>query len=57
MSPKVIPSFTWSVDGRADEYDLEKAVATARLVMGRRGVGLTRAGEDVIRQAFDLERC
>lgn len=56
ISPKSIQSFSWSVDGETTEYELEKAVATARLVMARRGVELTGAGEAVIRRAFESER-
>ncbi len=56
ISPKVIPSFAWSVSGEVTVHTLEKAVATARLVMARRGVGLTRTGETVIRHVFELER-
>ncbi len=56
ISPKVIPSFAWSVNGDVTVHELERAVATARLVMARRGVELTRAGEAVIRRVFELER-
>ncbi len=56
LSPKAVPSFTWSVGGRQSEHELEKAIATATQVMARRGVELTGAGETVIRRAFELER-
>ncbi len=56
ISPKVIPSFAWSINGQVSVHALEKAIATARLVMARRGIGLTRAGETVIRRVFELER-
>ncbi len=55
VSPKVIPSFAWSVNGHVSVHAVEKAVATARLVMARRTVELTQAGEDVIRRVFEVE--
>ena len=55
ISPKVIPSFAWSVNGEQTVHQLERAIATARLVMARRGVGLTRSGETVIRRVFETE--
>jgi UDP-N-acetylglucosamine diphosphorylase/glucosamine-1-phosphate N-acetyltransferase len=56
LSPKTIPSFTWSIDGQGSVHDLEKAVTTARIVMARRGFELTSADEAVMRRAFEAER-
>jgi len=47
---KNIPSFSW---GR-ERYDLEKAIDTARRVMERRGVNLSKAYERVIRTLYQL---
>ena len=36
--PKFIPSFTWTLDPEPVEFDLEKAILTARRMMDRRNV-------------------
>ncbi len=45
--PKFVPSFSWGGADGLVEYDLEKALETARVVMSRRGVTLDKVGEAV----------
>jgi len=49
MPPKHVPAFSWG--GRADDppYGLEAALATARVVLGRRGCRLEPAHEQLFR--------
>ncbi len=44
--PKFIPSFSWG--GEKVEYDLEKALDTARRVMSRRNIELSKADTDIL---------
>jgi UDP-N-acetylglucosamine diphosphorylase/glucosamine-1-phosphate N-acetyltransferase len=57
--PKFVPSFAWCTDAGMTEYHLDKAVAIARLVMGRRRVELTAAQaallEEAAREAREVE--
>jgi UDP-N-acetylglucosamine diphosphorylase/glucosamine-1-phosphate N-acetyltransferase len=55
--PKFVPSFSWGTASGLVEHDLEKAIQTARVVMGRRGVELTAAEEALARSVFDDTRC
>ncbi|MBN2417059.1 hypothetical protein JXO52_14565 [bacterium] len=56
--PKFIPSFTWQGDGAGRPYELDKALATADIVMRRREISLTGNGrgllESVYRQTASL---
>lgn len=54
--PKYVPSFSWGTPGGFVEYDLERALETARVVMGRRSVELTAAEERVLRAVFEATR-
>ncbi len=54
--PKNIPSFAWGGSDGFVEHDLEKALETARIVMARRGVGMTADYEKMIRNIFDLTK-
>ncbi len=49
MIPAYVPSFRWIGMGINQEYDLDKAIKTARVVMARRGIILSREFEDLIR--------
>jgi UDP-N-acetylglucosamine diphosphorylase/glucosamine-1-phosphate N-acetyltransferase len=51
--PKYVKPFSW---GESEVYDLEAAIATARVVMKRRGVELTPAGERLLRQVYAMTR-
>ena len=46
---KEIPSFSWGGSGGFENYDVEKAVETARLVMARRKVTMSSAYESMFR--------
>jgi UDP-N-acetylglucosamine diphosphorylase/glucosamine-1-phosphate N-acetyltransferase len=49
---KYVPPFCWGNTGSYVEYQLEKAVATARVVMERRGVKFTELDEQVFGNIF-----
>ncbi|MFQ6091164.1 MAG: GlmU family protein [bacterium] len=52
--PKFVPSFSWGGSEGLREYDLERAVQTARTVMARRNKELTSEGEEVLRHVFQM---
>lgn len=47
--PKFVPSFTWELEPEIVEFDLEKALKTARLMMDRRNIAFTGEMEDLFR--------
>jgi UDP-N-acetylglucosamine diphosphorylase/glucosamine-1-phosphate N-acetyltransferase len=51
--PKYIPSFSWCGEQKPfTEYDIEKAIDVARLVMARRNVELIDVEADLFREIF-----
>jgi len=54
--PKWIPSFSWGGSAGLVEFDIDKALAVARKVMGRRKVNLGAAEEKLIRFWFEQTR-
>jgi len=54
--PKFIPSFSWGGNDGLAEYDFEKALATARIVMQRRGIDLTKEYQNMLRHIFDQKK-
>lgn len=52
MMPRFVPSFKWLGPGIDESYELEKALATARAVMKRRGVEMTTGYEALIRDCY-----
>jgi UDP-N-acetylglucosamine diphosphorylase/glucosamine-1-phosphate N-acetyltransferase len=52
--PKFIPSFSWGGSSGLVEYDLKRALETARVVMSRRGVALDEVGEAVFREVHRM---
>jgi len=50
--PKSIPSFAWGGADGFKPYDLEKSIAVARTVMGRRKVQLSLAEEKLLRGVY-----
>ena len=55
--PKNIPSFSWGGPGPGfQHYDVEKALETARVVMGRRGVEMSGEYESMFRYVAALEQ-
>ncbi|HLX12681.1 MAG TPA: GlmU family protein [Bacteroidota bacterium] len=53
IPPKFVPSFSWGGGLKYEEYDLEKSLATARLVMARRNVSMSTAYEQLFRSVFE----
>ena len=52
--PKFIPSFSWGGADELVEYDLEKAIETARVVMSRRSLELGQVEEDLFREIYNI---
>ncbi len=50
--PKNVPSFSWGGTGDMNEHSVEKAIATAKTVMDRRKVQLSKDYEKRIREIF-----
>jgi UDP-N-acetylglucosamine diphosphorylase/glucosamine-1-phosphate N-acetyltransferase len=55
--PKYLPSFSWGGAGGLVEYDIDRAVETARRVMSRRSKELTKAQEDLLRHIHRETAC
>jgi UDP-N-acetylglucosamine diphosphorylase/glucosamine-1-phosphate N-acetyltransferase len=51
VTPKFIPSFNWGIKST---YNIQKAIEVAETVMRRRGVKLSDAGANLLRQVFKL---
>jgi UDP-N-acetylglucosamine diphosphorylase/glucosamine-1-phosphate N-acetyltransferase len=49
MPPKFLPSFSWGQRGAFVPYEIEKCVETARRVMARRNVVMSRSYEELLR--------
>jgi len=49
MPPKHVPNFSWGGADGALSYDVERAIATANVVMSRRGCTFTPAHEEIFR--------
>ncbi len=47
--PLFVRSFRWLTTERQEDYDLEKAIATAKIVMKRRNIRMSKKYEDLIR--------
>jgi hypothetical protein len=54
--PKSIPSFVWGNGESFTEYIVDKATATAQLIMERRGVAWNSDHERLIREVFELTK-
>ena len=54
--PKSIPSFVWGNGESFTEYIVDKATATARLIMERRGVAWNSDHERLIHEVFELTK-
>ncbi|MEO0138033.1 MAG: putative sugar nucleotidyl transferase [candidate division WOR-3 bacterium] len=53
MMPAYVPSFRWLGPGIDQEYDVERAIRTTRIVMERRGIILSPEYEKLIRINFE----
>jgi UDP-N-acetylglucosamine diphosphorylase/glucosamine-1-phosphate N-acetyltransferase len=54
--PKHVPGFAWGSDQGFAVYEVEKALVTARRVMERRKVPLTKHDESILRHVFAVEQ-
>ena len=55
---KFVPSFSWGQGGEMTDYQLEKALLTAQVVMERRSVKFDRVYRSVFQRIFELtEKC
>ncbi len=52
--PKYIPSFSWVDTKELKEYDLDKAIKTAKIVMSRRNKDLSSSEEKLLRDVFNM---
>jgi UDP-N-acetylglucosamine diphosphorylase/glucosamine-1-phosphate N-acetyltransferase len=50
LPPKFIPSFSWGGAEGYIEYDVEKAISTAKIVMFRRGLEMAAVEEKLLRE-------
>lgn len=54
--PRFVPSFAWLTDAGLTNYRVEKAVQTARIVMGRRDVELSSAQQRLLEWTAEAAR-
>jgi len=54
--PNALRSFSWGTGRAFGLHDIEKALTTARRVMARRGIDLSKAEESLIRGVYDATR-
>ncbi len=52
MPPKSVPPFSWGFGAGSGEYDIERFLETAAVVLGRRGMELTPGMRELYRRAF-----
>ncbi len=50
---KFIPSFSWGGKENMETYDVNKSIATAKKVMERRNIAMTKADEDLFNTIFN----
>ncbi len=51
---KFVPSFTWGGADESKEYDVEKSLSTAKIVMGRRNKIMSEDEENLFRKIFEM---
>jgi len=54
IMPKYIAPFKWLGHGSTEDYQIEKAIETAKIVMKRRGVEMTKSYEELIRAVYNV---
>jgi UDP-N-acetylglucosamine diphosphorylase / glucose-1-phosphate thymidylyltransferase / UDP-N-acetylgalactosamine diphosphorylase / glucosamine-1-phosphate N-acetyltransferase / galactosamine-1-phosphate N-acetyltransferase len=54
LTHKFIPSFSWGNSHKLIQYEPEKAIKTAKLMMGRRDIDMDDADIDLFRKVFEL---
>jgi UDP-N-acetylglucosamine diphosphorylase/glucosamine-1-phosphate N-acetyltransferase len=52
--PKFIPCFSWGGPDGLEEFDIEKNIEVAVIVMKRQNVTLTHADKNILRQVFSI---
>jgi hypothetical protein len=52
--PSFIPSFSWGGSGRLREYNFDKALQVAEIVMGRRQVAFDERMKNLFKAVRDL---
>ncbi len=52
MMPGFIPCFKWLTAEKQEDYKLEKAITTAKIVMKRRNIKMSKQYEDLIRMNY-----
>jgi UDP-N-acetylglucosamine diphosphorylase/glucosamine-1-phosphate N-acetyltransferase len=50
--PKFVPSFTWAIEPEFSEFDIEKAIETAGIMMDRRERAQTESQRELMRAIF-----
>jgi UDP-N-acetylglucosamine diphosphorylase/glucosamine-1-phosphate N-acetyltransferase len=53
---KYVPSFTWGGAGASSDYDLQKAIDTAKIVLSRRKINFEREEENLFQSIFELTK-
>jgi UDP-N-acetylglucosamine diphosphorylase/glucosamine-1-phosphate N-acetyltransferase len=53
---KSIPSFCWGDTNNLEEYELDKAIDTAQIVMERRNVRFSREEKELIKKIFEMTK-
>jgi hypothetical protein len=56
LPPHYVPPFSWGIGPDAGEYELERFLATAAIVMSRREVTLTTEQRALLEAAWRLGR-
>lgn len=54
--PRYIPSFSWGGSDFIRNYDIEKCLEVARVVLGRRKIQLTQAEEELLRDVYEMTK-
>jgi UDP-N-acetylglucosamine diphosphorylase/glucosamine-1-phosphate N-acetyltransferase len=56
MMPRYIPDFRWVIQEKQKPYEFDKAISTAKLVMKRRNVKMSKQYENTVRTLHDQIR-
>lgn len=56
LAPPHVPPFSWGTRDQLDAYDIERFLATAELVMARRGISLDEGTRSLLRGAWERTR-
>lgn len=56
LMPRYVSSFKWLTAQKVEDYDLERAIETAKIVMRRRNMKMTKQYENIIRRYYEWQR-